>query len=44
MKKLFNRISEYIENMKQEKTISNIEIGKKDTKELEKEDKGIEYQ
>lgn len=42
--KLFNRISEYIENMKQEKTISNIEIGKKDTKELEKEDKGIEYQ
>lgn len=42
--KLFNRISEYIENTKQEKTISNIEIGKKDTKELEKEDKGIEYQ
>lgn len=43
--KLFNRISEYMENMEQEKTISNIkEIGKKDTKELEKEDKGIEYQ
>lgn len=41
--KLFNRISEYIENTKQEKTISNIEIGKKDTKELEKEDKEFEY-
>lgn len=42
--KLFNRISEYMENMEKEKTISNIEVGKKDTKELEKEDKGIEYQ
>ena len=43
--KLFNRISEYMENMEQEKTNPNIkEIGKKDTKELEKEDKGIEYQ
>lgn len=43
--KLFNRISEYMENMEQEKANPNIkEIGKKDTKELEKEDKGIEYQ
>lgn len=43
--KLFNRISEYMENMEQEKANPNIkEIGKKDTKEVRKEDKGIEYQ
>mgnify|MGYP003085760635 FL=1 len=35
--KLFNKISEYMENMEQEKTISNIEVGKKDTKEVRKE-------
>ena len=40
--KLFNRISEYIENTKQEKTISNIEVGKKDTKEVRKEEREIE--
>lgn len=43
--KLFNKINKYMENMEQEKANPNIkEIGKKDTKELEKEDKGIEYQ
>lgn len=41
--KLFNKISEYMENMEQEKTISNIEVGKKDTKEVRKEDKEFEY-
>lgn len=40
--KLFNRISEYMENMEQEKTISNIEVGKKDTKEVRKEEREIE--
>ena len=41
--KLFNKISEYMENMEQEKTISNIEVGKKDTKEVRKEEREIEY-
>ena len=40
--KLFNKISEYMENMEQEKTISNIEVGKKDTKEVRKEEREIE--
>ena len=40
--KLFNKISEYMENMEQEKTISNIEVGKKDTKEVKKEEREIE--
>lgn len=40
--KLFNKISEYMENMEQEKTISNIEVGKKDTKEIRKEEREIE--
>ena len=41
--KLFNRISEYIGNMEQEKTNPNIkEADKKDTKELEKEEREIE--
>lgn len=41
--KLFNRISEYIENMKQEKTNPNIkEADKKDTKEVRKEEKEFE--
>lgn len=40
--KLFNKINEYMENMEQEKTISNIEVGKKDTKEVRKEEKEIE--
>lgn len=40
--KLFNKISQYMENMEQEKTISNIEVGKKDTKEVRKEEREIE--
>ena len=40
--KLFKKISDFIENMEQEKTISNIEVGKKDTKEVRKEEKEIE--
>lgn len=41
--KLFNRISEYMENMEQEKANPNIkEIGKKDTKEVRKEEREIE--
>jgi len=41
--KLFNRISEYMENMEQEKANPNIkEIGKKDTKEVKKEEKEFE--
>lgn len=40
--KLFNKINEYMENMEQEKTISNIEVGKKDTKEVRKEEREIE--
>ena len=40
--KLFEKISDFIENMEQEKTISNIEVGKKDTKEVRKEEREIE--
>lgn len=41
--KLFNKISEYMENMEQEKANPNIkEIGKKDTKEVRKEEREIE--
>ena len=41
--KLFNKISEYMENMEKEKTNPNIkEIGKKDTKEVRKEEREIE--
>ena len=40
--KLFKKISDFMENMEQEKTISNIEVGKKDTKEVRKEEKEIE--
>lgn len=40
--KLFNKINKYMENMEQEKTISNIEVGKKDTKEVRKEEREIE--
>jgi possible relaxase len=40
--KLFERISDFMENMEQEKTISNIEVGKKDTKEVRKEEREIE--
>lgn len=44
-KKLFERISNFMENMEQQKTNPNIrEADKKDTKEVRKEDKGIEYQ
>lgn len=43
--KLFNKIGKYMENMEQQKTNPNIkEADKKDTKEIRKEDKGIEYQ
>ena len=41
--KLFNKISEYMENMEQEKTNPNIkEADKKDTKEIRKEEREIE--
>lgn len=40
--KLFKKISDFMENMEQEKTISNIEVGKKDTKEVRKEEREIE--
>lgn len=41
--KLFNKINEYMENMEQEKANPNIkEIGKKDTKEVRKEEREIE--
>lgn len=41
--KLFNKINKYMENMEQEKANPNIkEIGKKDTKEVRKEEREIE--
>lgn len=41
--KLFNKINKYMENMEQEKANLNIkEIGKKDTKEVRKEEREIE--
>ena len=40
--KLFKKISDFMENMEQEKTISNIEMDKKDTKEVRKEEREIE--
>ena len=41
--KLFNKINKYMENMEQEKANPNIkEIGKKDTKEVKKEEKEFE--